>query len=217
MCGALAPTLGALVLAGCGGSGGGAAGSGGAASSGGATELAAIKRAAYVSDRVPGYRFDLDTTTKVGSEDFKVSGEGALDEGESNGSMSLSIKGQTIREVIDKPYVYLELPSGSSTGTTGGKRWARTNLPLEVWIDGDSRVRRMSLQMHLCSRVGDIEESLTMELHDFGPQPGGGGAAGVAGVRHRQQAGRSSAQGALRAALLSRCPGAARCGKLAPR
>jgi hypothetical protein len=48
---------------------------------------------------------------------------------------------------------------------TGG-----SSLPIDVWIDGQSHVRRMSLAFRLCSAEGKIDESLSMDLYNYGPQ-----------------------------------------------
>jgi hypothetical protein len=51
------------------------------------------------------------------------------------------------------------------TRLTGSKK-----LPIDVWIDAQSRVRRMSLTLHLCSAAGSISESLSMDFYDYGRQ-----------------------------------------------
>jgi hypothetical protein len=44
-------------------------------------------------------------------------------------------------------------------------------LPIDVWIDGQSHVRRIALSLKLCSPQGKIDESIDMTLYDYGPQP----------------------------------------------
>ncbi len=44
-------------------------------------------------------------------------------------------------------------------------------LPLDVWIDEASRVRRIALSLRLCGPNGTIDESVDMTLYDYGRQP----------------------------------------------
>jgi len=47
----------------------------------------------------------------------------------------------------------------------------QSTLPVDVWIDGSNRVRRLAMQMSLCSPVGTVSESFQMDLYDYGRQP----------------------------------------------
>ncbi len=244
-----------LVAAGCGG-GGGSASSASAGGSGGGVYLAAIAKAADVTDQVPGYKFELTSSTSFGGQSFSVHGTGSIDERGRQGSMSLQVEGKTLSEIISRPYVYIEVPSASSASVSAGKPWLRTDistftqsfggsslgsssadptqtlsflkaagtvakvgaedvrgaptthyhatvelsryptavgpnlraaasryaqtvrritgsdaLPIDVWIDAQSRVRRIALKLKLCSPQGKIDESLDMTLYDYGRQP----------------------------------------------
>jgi hypothetical protein len=44
-------------------------------------------------------------------------------------------------------------------------------LPVDAWIDHQSRVRRIALQMPFCTAAGTGSESITMDLYDYGRQP----------------------------------------------
>jgi hypothetical protein len=126
---ALAPALAlALAAAGCGGSK--RAGTDAAASTGGASAnyLAAVTRAAYATDQVPGYKFAVTTTTRAGGNSVVVTGQGSINDRGSEGAASLQADGKTIEEVIEKPYLYVKVPSGSGTSATQGKPWVRADL-----------------------------------------------------------------------------------------
>ncbi len=222
----------------------------------GGVYLAAIAKAADVTGQVPGYKFELTSSTSFGGQSFSVHGTGAIDERGRQGSMTLQVEGKTLSEIISRPYVYVEVPSGSGGSVPGGKPWLRTaistftqsfgssslgsssadptqtlsflkaagtvaklgvetvrgvpatryhatvelarypatvkpseriaartyaqtvkritgsgTLPIDVWIDGQSHVRRIALSLKLCSPQGKIDESLDMTLYDYGPQP----------------------------------------------
>jgi hypothetical protein len=239
---------GALVAAaGCGGGGGTSSGSADA------SYLAAVTRAAYATDKVPGYRFDIGVTSKLGEKSFTLNGDGAISERGSQGSLSMQIEGKTLTEIIDKPYIYIKAPGAS----THGKPWLRVDanvfseaigssspggsstdptqalsflrsagsvtrvgeesvrgapatryhavidfaryaglvepsqraaakkysevlertsgsstVPMDVWIDRQGRVSRMSLTLSLCGpEGGKLLESLNIELYGYGSQP----------------------------------------------
>jgi hypothetical protein len=249
---------GALVLAaaGCGGGGHGSGSSAGAGGSSGGVYLAAVAKAADVTGQVPGYKFELTSSTSFGGRSFSVRGTGSIDDRGRQGSMSLQVEGKTLSEIISRPYVYVEVPSGSGGSVPGGKPWLRTDistftqsfggsslgsssadptqtlsflkaagtvaklgvedvrgvpatryhatvelarypatvqpreraaasryvqtvkritgsdtLPIDVWIDGQSHVRRIAFRLRLCSPQGKIDESIDMTLFDYGPQP----------------------------------------------
>jgi hypothetical protein len=110
-----------LTAVGC---GGGASSS----SSADASYLAAVTRAAYTTDQVPGYGFDIDVTSKLGAESFSVSGSGAISERGAQGSLDMQVQGKTLTEIIDKPYIYIKSPSTDKTGLTKGKPWMRVDI-----------------------------------------------------------------------------------------
>jgi len=250
------------MLAGCGalalgatGCGGGAHGTDSARAARG-VYLAAVAKAADVTGEVSGYRFALTSSTRFGGESFSLHGTGAMSEGGTQGSMSMELEGKTLSEVIDKPYVYVELPGGAGSSAPGARSWLRADidtfgqsfggsslgssatdptqtlsflkaagsvsklgaqdvrgtpathyhaiveldryaaavpssergsaaryaatvkritggetLPLDVWIDEASRVRRIALSLHLCGPNGAIDESIDMTLYGYGRQP----------------------------------------------
>ncbi len=121
----LATCAAALGVAGCGGGGGSSAGSSSAAD---ASYLAAVTRAADATDRVPGYRFALTLAVSVGGKTLTSVGSGSVDERGSEGSALIEVEGKRIAEVIAKPYVYVQAPSGAKASVTHGKRWLRTDL-----------------------------------------------------------------------------------------
>jgi hypothetical protein len=246
----------ALTAAGCGGAGHGAVSSAGAGGSSRGVYLAAVAKAADVTGQVPGYKFELTSSTSFGGQSFSVHGTGSIDDRGRQGSISLQVEGKTLSEIISRPYVYVELPSGSGGSVSGGKPWLRTDistftqsfggsslgsssadpaqtlsflkavgtveklggedvrgvpatryhatvelarypasvkpsertaasryaqtveritgsdtLPIDVWIDGQSHVRRVALSLRLCSPQGKIDEAIDMKLYDYGPQP----------------------------------------------
>jgi hypothetical protein len=246
----------ALTIVGCGGADHGSSASTSAGGSAAGVYLAAVAKAADVTGQVPGYKFELTSSTSFGGQSFSVHGTGSIDERGRQGSISLQVEGKTLSEIISRPYVYVELPSGSSSSAPGGKPWLRTDistftqsfggsslgsssadptqtlsflkaagtvaklgvenvrglpatryhatielarypatvapseraaasryaqtvkritgsdtLPIDVWIDGQSHVRRVALSMSLCSPQGKIDEAIDMTLYDYGPQP----------------------------------------------
>ena len=44
-------------------------------------------------------------------------------------------------------------------------------LAADVWVDRNGLVRRLALDLSVCSSVGTIDATLSMDLYDFGPQP----------------------------------------------
>src|SRR5581483_11562922 len=81
--------------------------------------LAAVAKAADVTGQVPGYRFALTSSTRFGGQSFSLHGTGSLSEGGTQGTMSMELEGRELSEVIDKPYVYVELPGGAGSSATG--------------------------------------------------------------------------------------------------
>jgi hypothetical protein len=235
----------AVLAAGCGGS-----------TAGTTANVTAVTQAAYVTTLSPGYKFDMTLSTSSGTHNFTFTGTGALDEHDGRGQMSLHVKGKTLTELIDNPYIYLHAPSAASTASSGAKPWVRadldtytqalgasspfggsatgptemlkflkaagqvivvgqesvrgvptthyhatvdfsryssavapalragakreaallervtgsTSLPMDVWVDSHSRVRRLSLAMKICTAEGKLTESMTMSMYDYSRQ-----------------------------------------------
>jgi hypothetical protein len=124
-------------LAAAAGCGGGSGAGDGAAN---ASYLAAVTRAAYVTDRVPGYRFSITTSTQIAGKSIEVNGSGSINDRGSEGTASLQVEGKTINEVIAKPYLYVSVPSGASTSATHGKPWVRADLSTFSQAYGSSSV-----------------------------------------------------------------------------
>lgn len=242
----LALAAGAVGTSGCGGSGGN-----------GAATVTPVVRAAYVTAREPGYRFDMTIGVNYGGHSMTATATGSIDERDQRGTMSMKIGAQTLTMLLVKPYIYVQVPRAGATSLTHGKRWVRANvdvysqmlggrnqfggnevgakqmlgflkstgqvsdlgsqtiegvatthyhalidfgryaasapaaqraaaqryaellqritgsssLPIDVWIDAQQRVRRISLQMQMCIEHGHINESMTMNLYDYGRQP----------------------------------------------
>jgi hypothetical protein len=113
-----------LAAAGCGG--GGEHGGAGAAGAANGSYLAAVTRAAYATDQVPGYKFSLTSTTQIAGKSIEVHGGGSLNERGSEGTAHVQVEGKTVEEVISKPYLYIHVPSGSAT--VHRKPWLRADL-----------------------------------------------------------------------------------------
>ncbi len=255
--------LAAAAAAGC-GSGGGHGGtsasgaSSGAASPSGAANasyLAAVTRAAYATDQVPGFKFSIAIGMQLAGKSSTVEGNGTINDRGSEGTASLEAGGKTINEVISKPYLYVSVPGAADTSVTHGKPWVRADLstfsqsygsstlgagssnpaevlsylkaagtvtrageqqvrgvssthyhalidlthfadsapagrrdaarkagklleritgaktlPMDVWI-GAGRITRIGLVFSLCTSQGRLQETLSMDLYDYGRQP----------------------------------------------
>jgi hypothetical protein len=66
-------------------------------------------------------------------------------------------------------------------------------LPVDVWLDGEQRVRRFATQIRLCSPAGPITDSVTEDIYGYGPQPAvqvpsAGEATDITGVLRAQLA-----------------------------
>jgi hypothetical protein len=46
-----------------------------------------------------------------------------------------------------------------------------SNLPMDVWVDAQDRVRRIEFDLTACTREGTVTESAQIDYSDFGPQP----------------------------------------------
>ncbi|HLB21750.1 MAG TPA: hypothetical protein VK605_06545 [Solirubrobacteraceae bacterium] len=115
-----------LAAVGCGG--GGEHGGAGAAGAANASYLAAVTRATYATDQVPGYKFSLTATTQIAGKSIEVTGGGSLSERGSEGTASVQAAGKTIDEVIAKPYIYVRVPGATGTRLTHSKPWMRADL-----------------------------------------------------------------------------------------
>jgi hypothetical protein len=243
-------------VVGC-GNGGHSAASPGSASSGGAASssyLAAVTRAAYATDRIPGYKFSITVGTQIAGQSTTFEGNGTINDGGSEGTASLEVEGKTINEVIAKPYLYVSVPDAGDTSVTHGKPWVRADLstfsqsygsssigagssnptevlsylkaagtvtrsgqeqvrgvpsthyhvlidlthfanaapagrravvrragklleritgaktlPMDVWI-GAGRITRVGLAFSLCTSQGRLQETLSIDLYDYGRQ-----------------------------------------------
>jgi hypothetical protein len=233
----------------------GASGCGGSGGSGAAT-ITPVTQAAYVTTREPGYRFDLTLDVTFAGHTTAITGTGSIDERDQRGTMSMQVGDQTLTVLLEKPYVYVQVPDGSVTTVGQGKPWLRadidvysqmlsgsnpfgsndvgakqmlgflkssgqvsdlgsqtiggvatthyhalvdfgryaatvapaqragaqryadtlqritgsSSLPIDVWIDAQQRVRRIYLQMQMCIMQEHLDESLTMNLYDYGRQ-----------------------------------------------
>jgi hypothetical protein len=243
--------------AGCGSGGHGSVSSSGASTTAAASAsyLATVTRAAYATDRVPGYKFSITIGTQIAGQSATVEGSGTINDGGSEGTASLQTEGKTINEVIAKPYLYVSVPDTADASVTHGKPWVRADLstfsqsygsssigagssnptevlsylkaagtvtrlgeeqvrgvtstryhvlidlahfadrapaaqrdvvrhegklleritgaktlPMDVWI-GAGQVARVRLAFSLCTSQGRAQETISMDLYDYGRQP----------------------------------------------
>ncbi|HEY2180106.1 MAG TPA: hypothetical protein VGH09_00360 [Solirubrobacteraceae bacterium] len=84
--------------------------------------------AAAATDRVPGYKMALTSTTTQGANTITVSGSGAIDDRGREGSITVQVAGHELTEILAEPYVYMHLPTGANTSVTHGKPWIRLDL-----------------------------------------------------------------------------------------
>jgi hypothetical protein len=45
------------------------------------------------------------------------------------------------------------------------------SFPMDVWVDSQKRVRRLSFEIQVCTKQGKLNESMTMDLFDYGHHP----------------------------------------------
>ncbi len=81
-----------------------------------------------MTDQVPGYKFDITIASKLAEKSFTISGSGSISERGSQGSLSMSVEGKTITEIIDKPYFYVKVPGGGDPALSKRKPWVRANI-----------------------------------------------------------------------------------------
>jgi hypothetical protein len=87
-----------------------------------------VTAAAVATDRVPGYKVALTSTTTLGAKTVTVSGTGAIDDRGREGSITLEVAGHKLEEILAKPYVYIQLPTNAQASVTHGKPWIRLDL-----------------------------------------------------------------------------------------
>jgi hypothetical protein len=123
-----------------------AVGSGGPLASSDPTQMLSFLQAAGVSTPVGMDRVrGVLTTHYHGLEDL---------------SRYASVAPARLRAAAQQTAQFLSRMTGSS------------GLPVDVWVDGQQRVRRIQSSLSLCTRIAPITESMTMDFFDFGPQPG---------------------------------------------
>jgi hypothetical protein len=93
-----------------------------------ASYLAAVTAAAAATDRVPGYKVAVTSTTTLGAKTVTISGTGAIDDRGREGSIILEVAGRKFAEIVTKPYVYIQLPTNAPASFTHGKPWIRLDL-----------------------------------------------------------------------------------------
>ena len=87
-----------------------------------------VAQAGYVTRQAPGFKFELTISGSDGGGSFTFGGEGSIDERDLEGTMSMQIAGESVRELIKNPYIYVEIPAIGSAELAGAKRWVRTNI-----------------------------------------------------------------------------------------
>jgi hypothetical protein len=100
---------------------------GGGSSGSPATASVSLSRAAYVTSRSPGFKFRFTVAASLAGHSFSIESHGSIDEATLEGTEELEIEGHQVQEVIKNPYVYVQVPSGSSS-LNAGKPWIRANL-----------------------------------------------------------------------------------------
>jgi hypothetical protein len=87
------------------------------------TSVAAIERAAYVTQAGEGLKIALKTTVQVAGRTITASGEGVFLPASKAGKLSINAAGQSINEVIAYPYIYVHAPGPQ----LGAKPWLKLN------------------------------------------------------------------------------------------
>lgn len=95
-----------------------------------------------------------------------------------------AVGSETVRGVATKRYhALVDLGHYSSTvpahERAAAARYAKqleritgsSSLPIDVWIDPQHRVRRVSVQLHTCTKESKVDETIVSELYDYGRQP----------------------------------------------
>jgi hypothetical protein len=114
----------ALAVSGCGG------GSSGTASSASASPsyLAAVTRAAALSDSVPGYKMAIETTAEGEGRSVTASGSGTVAAHGEEGAVTVEAESHKVEELFSAPYAYIQIPNLGASKLTHGKRWARIDV-----------------------------------------------------------------------------------------
>jgi hypothetical protein len=224
---------------------------------GGAVSSTPVSLAADITSNEPGYRFTFALNAAGDGVSLAMTGTGALSTGASpSGSMSFTVGGETVNEVLAGPYIYLQPPTAAGTWyrmstaafrssiSAGGASlssgdpaqtlaWLRaagsvsdegsqpigdvatthyralvdldryaadaapaqqataatyarlierltgsSTLPVDVWIDGSNLVRRIQINLPLSIHSVSLDETITMNLFDYGPQAAPAAPAG---------------------------------------
>jgi hypothetical protein len=70
-----------------------------------------------------------------------------------------SVVAPSLRAAAARAAALLERVTGQST------------LAADVWVDRSGLVRRLALDLSVCSSVGTVDATLSMDIYDFGRQP----------------------------------------------
>lgn len=46
-----------------------------------------------------------------------------------------------------------------------------SSLPVDVWVDSQQRVRRFATELDVCTPQGKLDETVAMDIYNYGPQP----------------------------------------------
>ena len=75
------------------------------------------------------------------------------------------------RAVIDLGSYAQQFPASAATVVALESALGSHTMPVEAWIDGQNRVRRIHVAFPECVAGSKVHFSLTMGIYDFGPQP----------------------------------------------
>jgi hypothetical protein len=134
----------------------------------GAEELA---QAATTSERTNGFRVGLVGSLETAEGEFDMTGSGVMDMRGQRGDMTMVIRGQKVRQVMDRYVMYMQMPQ-LEPALEDGKEWAKLDLNRygkEMGVDigavqqpGSSDPRQMFNQLKAMS--GEIEKVGTEEV-----------------------------------------------------
>jgi hypothetical protein len=114
-----------------------------------------VTLAAYRSTHGPGFKFTLDMKVSAEGEDVLISGDGVIDERQLRGTMSMHAAGTTIREIIDNPYVYIQVPGDS--GDDGEWQRARMDVYTAAASGSGAATSDPAHTLDLLRASGDVE------------------------------------------------------------
>jgi hypothetical protein len=199
-----------------------------------------LARVADITSSEPGYHFTMTMDVSAGGQSFALNADGHFNSQPLSGTMTMSVAGRQISEVVVPPYVYMQIPSlssswqrlklsalgtssagssvdiqqtiaflrtvgtvstvgsevigsvptthyhadidvnrlatalpvGQSSSSSDGlaaleQALGGSGLPLDVWVDAQSRVRRLTMSM----QAAEASFTMTMQFSDYGPQP----------------------------------------------